>query len=114
MGCMLVKGEKFYLNYTLPKPIALIETEELSRDSSQEIYLDIRAVKNPTTKGKNVRYRVAMKPGWELTVAFEWDDTILSRDNIKQAIEAAGKFVGLGDARLIGCGRYVCKDVVIT
>lgn len=114
MGCMIVKGEKFYMNRKLPKEIEKLETEEMPRDSSQDIYLDIRAVKNPMTKGKNVRYRLALKAGWEIDVCFEWDDTVLSRDNIKQAVEHAGKFVGVGDARLLGYGRYKCENIVIT
>jgi hypothetical protein len=113
MGCLLVKGEKFYLNYELPKAIEKIETEDLTRDSSKDVYLDIRAVKNPMTKGKNVRYRLGMRPGWFLHVMLEWDDTILSKDNIKNAIEHAGKFVGIGDGRLLGHGRYICEDVKI-
>jgi hypothetical protein len=111
MGCLLVKGEKFYLNYELPKEIDKIEREDLSLDSSQEVYLDIRAVKNPVTKGKNVRYRLGMKTGWFLDVKLEWDDTMLSKDNIRNTIEHAGKFVGIGDARLLGHGRYVCEDI---
>lgn len=114
MGCLLINTPKFYLNYELPKDIDEIETEDLSKDSSQKIYLDVRAVKNPMTKGKNVRYRLAMCPGWSTNVIAEWDDTIISKENMKQVIESAGKFVGVGDARLLGYGRFTCEDVKIS
>lgn len=111
MGCLLIQQDKFFLNYQLPKNMDEMENEDISRDSSQNIYLDIRAVKNPMTKGKNVRYRVALCPGWETVISAEWDDTVISKDGIRQAIECAGKFVGIGDARLLGYGRYTCEDI---
>ena len=111
MGCLLIKQDKFFLNYELPKPVEELETDEISRDASQKIYLDIRGVKNPMTKGKNVRYRLGLCPGWSTNITAEWDDTILSKDAIRQAIESAGKFVGVGDCRLLGCGRFSCEDI---
>lgn len=113
MGCLLIKGDKFYINYELPKSIEMIESEDLPKDSSRDVFLDIRGVKNPMTKGKNVRYRLGMKAGWETTISFEWDDTVISRDNIKQAIESSGKFVGMGDGRLLGYGRFNCENIKI-
>ena len=35
----------------------------LKDDPTQPVYLDIRGVRNPSTKGRNVRYRVAASPG---------------------------------------------------
>jgi len=111
MGCLLINTPKFYLDRELPKEMEELEVDDISKDSSQPIYLDIRAVKNPMTKGKNVRYRLALCPGWSTTVLAEWDDTIISRDALRQSIEAAGKFVGIGDARVLGYGRFQCEDI---
>jgi hypothetical protein len=114
MGCLLVNTERFYLNYELPKEIHELDSSDIPRDSSQKIYLDIRAVKNPVTKGKNVRYRLALCPGWETSVMAQWDDTIISKDSIRQVIESAGKFVGLCDGRLLGYGRFSCEDITFS
>lgn len=113
MSCLLVNQEKFFLNYELPKEINEIQTSELPRDSSHNVYLDIRSVTNPMTKGRNIRYRIALAPGWVTTIQAEWDDTVISRDSIKQVIEAAGKFVGLSDGRTRGFGRFLCDDIKI-
>lgn len=114
MGCLLIQTEKFYLNRELTKEISDLETDDLPRDSSKEVYLDVRGVKNPTTKARNVRYRLALCPGWSTNIIAEWDDTVISRDSIKQAIESAGKFVGLCDARLLGYGRFTVEDIKIS
>ena len=83
----------------------------MSKDSSRAVYLDIRGVKNPATKGKNVRYRLALSPGWETDVECEFDDTVISKEEFKRALEASGKFAGIGDARLIGHGRFEVYDI---
>lgn len=105
-GCLIIESEKCFVNRTLPDEIQNLVTDELPRDTSQPVYLDIRGVKNPTTKGRNIRYRLAMSKGWETQVEGYWDETVLSMENVKQAIESAGKFLGVGDARLIGNGRF--------
>lgn len=113
-GCMRVVTEKFYLNVELPEDIEELSTENFTRDSSRRCYLDIRSVKNPMTKGRNVRYRVALSPGWGTSVEVEWDDTIISKDDMKRAIECAGKFSGVGDGRGIGLGRFDVANIKIT
>ena len=35
----------------------------ITRDVAKEVYLDVRSVKNPTTRGRNIRYRIAAKAG---------------------------------------------------
>jgi hypothetical protein len=83
-------------------------------DPTQPVYLDIRSVKNPATKARNVRYRVAICAGWELSFSIFWDKTIVSRGEMEASITDAGRFVGLGDGRSIGFGRFVleCFNVV--
>ncbi|QKI80594.1 hypothetical protein [Kroppenstedtia eburnea] len=80
--------------------------EELTQDPQEPVYLDVRSVKNPNTKGRNVRYRVAASPGWKATFRITWDPTIVSRRQMEAVIIDAGKLVGLADARSIGFGRF--------
>lgn len=80
--------------------------DPLPTDPTQPVYLDIRSVKNPATKGRNVRYRVAACSGWLTTFSIFWDKTIVSRGEMEAAITDAGRFCGLGDGRAIGFGRF--------
>ena len=80
--------------------------EEPSRLDSLDVYLDIRAVVNPMTKGRNLRYRIALKPGWVLKFTIEWDDSIVSKDQMRVCVENAGLYSGIGDGRKIGFGRF--------
>ena len=40
--------------------------EPPTRDESAPVYLDVQSVRNPSTKARNVRYRVAASPGWSV------------------------------------------------
>lgn len=75
-------------------------------DPEQPVYLDVRSVKNPTTKGRNVRYRVAAAAGWSAEFTILWDMTVVSRAQMQQVILDAGQFSGIGDGRAIGFGRF--------
>lgn len=77
-----------------------------SQDKTEPVYLDVRSVKNPSTKGRNVRYRIAASPGWKASFEIEWEATIVSRRQMESALISAGDFVGLGDGRSIGFGRF--------
>lgn len=79
---------------------------ELPRDPSEPVYLDVRGVRNPATKGRNVRYRVAASAGWEATFRIMWDRTIVSTQEMKAVVTDAGPLSGLGDGRSIGFGRF--------
>ena|SRR6185369_5736822 len=80
--------------------------DAITTDPEQPVYLDIRGVKNPTTKGRNVRYRVAASPGWKVSFDIVWDKTIVSRGEIENVIVDAGRLVGIGNGRSIGFGRF--------
>lgn len=82
---------------------------ELTNDPTQLVYLDVRSVKNPVTKGRNVRYRIAASSGWTATFNLLWDKTIVSRNELQAVLVDAGRLVGIGDGRNIGFGRF---DVV--
>ena len=62
------------------------EEENLSRIDTNPVYLDVRAVVNPMTKGRNLRYRIAAKAGWKCNFILSWDDRIISKDQIRLCI----------------------------
>jgi len=84
----------------------ITKAEDPSRDTSAPVYLDVRSVRNPSTKGRNVRYRLAASPGWECTFKILWDKTLVNRAQMESVLNDAGVLVGLGDARAIGFGRF--------
>jgi hypothetical protein len=79
------------------------------QDPELPVYLDVRGVRNPATKARNVRYRVACAPGWQATFNLQWDKTIVSRNEMEASLIDAGRLVGIGNGRAVGMGRY---DVV--
>jgi len=87
---------------------------ELTNETELPVYMDIRSVKNPSTKGRNVRYRVAASPGWKAQFNLMWDKTIVSRHEMNAAVIDAGRFSGLGDGRTIGFGRFTVEEFEIT
>lgn len=112
-SALTIIDERIYFNRELTKPIEEMSNEDISTDSSQPIYLDIRGVSNPNTKGKNVRYRLALSKDWEIKVEIEWDDSIISKDQMKSSIEALGKLVGFSNGRTLGYGRFDLTEFTI-
>lgn len=80
--------------------------EPPAQDSDNPVYIDVRMVKNPATKGRNVRYRIVAAPGWTCSFSILFDKTIVSRAEMQAALNDAGKLVGIGNARAIGMGRF--------
>jgi hypothetical protein len=75
-------------------------------DPDLPVYLDVRGVRNPSTKGRNIRYRVACSTGWECSFTIQWDKTIVDRGQMQAVAIDAGKLCGLADGRSIGYGRF--------
>ena len=71
-----------------------------------EVYVDVSAVKNPGSGGRNVRYRVATMPGWCCEFQMLWDRTVVAKPLMEAICLDAGTLVGLGDGRNIGFGRF--------
>jgi len=76
-----------------------VEGSEIKTLEDKRIIIDRRTVKNPATKGRNMRYRAMFKE-WES----EFDVTIAADDYIDKEIlqdvmNYAGKFIGVGDYR---------------
>lgn len=80
--------------------------ESLPTDLDEPVYLDVRSVVNPSTRGRNIRYRVAASPGWVARFCVQWDKTIVSRGEMEAVCIDAGKLCGLGSGRKIGLGRF--------
>lgn len=76
------------------------------RDPEQPVYLDVRSVRNPSTKARNVRYRVAASKGWETEFSITWDRIVVPREQMREALIFAGQLCGLGDGRSVGFGRF--------
>jgi hypothetical protein len=80
--------------------------EPLPTDPLEPVYLDIQSVRNPATRARNVRYRVAVAPGWTCSYRLQWDKTIVSTQEMHMVAIDAGRLSGLGDGRSIGYGRF--------
>lgn len=104
---------EIYTNRQLPKPIDQIKSDEISRSVKSEVYLDVCSVVNPSTKGRNIRYRIASCPGWLITFVIGWDSSIVSEKHMESVIKDAGTLVGLADGRSIGNGRFVVDEFIV-
>ncbi|WP_051271203.1 hypothetical protein [Shimazuella kribbensis] len=84
----------------------MINKEELTQDSTEPVYLHIASVRNPNTKSRNIRYRVAASIGWNVSFTIMWDATVVSPQQMQAVVNEAGTLVGLADGRSIGFGRF--------
>jgi hypothetical protein len=80
-----------------------------TNDETQPVYIHVSGVRNPSTKARNVRYRLAASIGWNAEFTILWDKTIVSRDQMRAVLTDAGTLVGLADGRSIGYGRFDVK-----
>lgn len=87
----------------------IAKAEPPAQDPEAPVYLDIRGVRNPSTKARNVRYRIASSAGWQCSFRIQFDKSIVSRGEMEAVVIDAGALVGLGNGRSIGMGRF---DVV--
>jgi hypothetical protein len=105
-----------YVAATLQVPMDIIPIkdrflpDEPETDHSLPVYLDIQGVVNPSTRGRNVRYRIAASSGWQTEFTLLWDPVIISRGEMENIAIDAGRLVGLGDGRSIGYGRFEVLD----
>jgi hypothetical protein len=87
-----------------------VPDEPIPTDPDELVYMDIRSVRNPATKGRNVRYRIAASPGWRCSFTITFDKTIVSRAEMESVLNDAGTLVGLADGRSVGFGRFVVES----
>lgn len=86
-----------------------VPEEPLPTDKNEPVYLYVTGVKNPQTRARNVRYRVAASPGWHCEFNVLWDQTILNKEQMGTILKDAGNLCGLGDGRSIGNGRFTVQ-----
>ena len=79
-------------------------------DATQPVYLDVSGVRNPVTKARNVRYRLAASAGWNTQFTLLWDRTVVQRDQMRAVLNDAGTLVGLADGRSVGYGRFTVES----
>jgi hypothetical protein len=106
IACITIPEMRYYFsNRKLPKDVENMENEDLSSDPTKPLFLHVSGVTNPATKGRNVRYRLGLGAGWEIESSVVWDDSIVSKEQMQDAVEAAAAFSGMADGRNTGYGR---------
>jgi hypothetical protein len=71
-------------------------------------WVDRRMVKPQRGRVKRTR---PIFPKWKLIADFELLDTVMNFTTLQNICEIAGLSTGLGDARILGYGRFECKIV---
>ncbi|MBW4559634.1 MAG: hypothetical protein KME32_00505 [Mojavia pulchra JT2-VF2] len=98
----------------LPDPPQVIEAGTIKNEKLPDSYVEVIGVRNPSTKARNIRYRVAVKPGWHCSFTILWDSVVVDRKSLETAIINAGTLVGIGDGRQsIGYGRFELTNFAI-
>jgi hypothetical protein len=85
---------------SLQKPVAacVMVTPERIDLGVTDYVIDSRPVVIPSTKGRIVRHRPRLDE-WSITFCIEWDETLLTEDQLRRVVDDAGSRVGLGDFR---------------
>ncbi len=97
----------------VPQEPELIERSQTFKELPP-VYIYVEGVKNPSTGRRNIRYRVAAAPEWKCQFTLNWDKTVLSREEMEALCLTAGQFVGLGDGRTIGFGRFDVTSFIVS
>lgn len=100
VATLQVTDQEILLNRCLENP------DSLDRDNTKPVYLDVSSVRIAATKGRHLRYRVALSEGWECEFNIIWNKTIVSRSEMERVCIDAGELEGLADGRAIGYGRF--------
>lgn len=82
--------------------VSIVEFELIHEKPEYEIFKCLVVI--PATKGRVMRYRPMFKE-WVLKFIIEADDEI-AKEAIKEALEIAGRYVGIGDWRPEKKGKY--------
>jgi len=91
-----VQGGLFCIDEFLP---FFVDGKPIKTLDDPRIKIDVRTVKNPSTKGRNVRYRAKFDE-WESKFRFMvTTDDYLRTDLLKEIVSYAGNFVGVDDYR---------------
>lgn len=85
---------------SLQKPVAacvMVSPERLSL-KTEKYAIDSRPVVIPATKGRVMRHRPRLD-NWEVEFELEWDDTLLTEEQVRRVVDDSGSRVGLLDFR---------------
>ena len=102
VAAMQVDEELVVLDRHLPEV-------EVPVGATAPVFIDVRGVRMKASGSWNVRYRLAASRGWQASFHLLWDKTLLNRSELNAVCIDAGRYVGIGDGRKIGFGRF---DVV--
>lgn len=102
---LLILETKVKLEYTGPR-----EPETMF---AQEIFVDIRNVKNPGGNGRVMRCRPIFHAPWGCEFTLMFDPQLISPDELRGWAENAGKIGGFGDGLRIGMGRFAIAEWVV-
>lgn len=94
------------LDPVIPLGRRMPEGEPKYNAYSEPVYVDVRGAVNPTTRKRNVRYRLAAAPGWTCTFTLLWDKTVVAREVMRSVLNDGATLTGIGDGRSIGMGRF--------
>lgn len=61
-------------------------------------FRDVRGIKNGASGGRVMRCRPLFRE-WSLTFTLTYEKTQINEENLRQCVEDAGKYIGLGDYR---------------
>lgn len=98
--------DRYFPGFPNGKVFNVNEVDPPEEDPELPVYLDVRGVRNPSTRARNVRYRIVASPEWTCSFTIMWDVTIVSTNQMEASLIDAGKLVGIGNARAIGMGRF--------
>ncbi len=82
--------------------VSVVEFELVHDNQDYEVFKSLVVI--PSTKGRIMRYRPMFKD-WKLKFTIESEDEI-AKEAIKEVLEIAGKYVGIGDWRPEKKGKY--------
>ena len=98
--------DRFFPNFPNGHDFDINAVEPPPRDADAPVYLDVQGVRNPSTKSRNIRYRVAAAAGWSCSFTILFDKTIVDRNQMRAVLNDAGVLVGIADGRSVGFGRF--------
>jgi hypothetical protein len=96
------------------KEFDIATAEPPPRDRAAPVFMDVCGVRNPSSKARNVRYRIACSKDWQCEFNLLWDKTIVSTNQMQAVCNDTGMLVGLADGRSIGYGRFSVISFEIT
>ena len=105
-----ILDEEILVDRFIPEEM-YVTPEAFYNAREKDVYIDVCGVRNPTTRGKNIRYRVATSLGWKCSFSLVFDNTLVSKNAMRSIIHDAGNLVGLGDSRSIGSGRFRVLEI---